>query len=39
MNDRRSGGRVLLVEPESEQSHRLVLSLSGHDVDITVCVD
>ncbi|AFR05674.1 MULTISPECIES: response regulator transcription factor [Nocardiopsis] len=31
--------RVLLVEPESEQSHRLVLSLSGHDVDITVCVD
>lgn len=31
--------RVLLVEPESEQSHQLVLSLSGHDVDITVCVD
>src|SRR5699024_11044143 len=29
----------LLVEPESEQSHQLVLSLSGHDVDITVCVD
>lgn len=37
----RSAGplRVLLVEPESEQSHQLVLSLSGHDVDITVCVD
>ena len=31
--------KVLLVEPESEQSHQLVLSLSGHDVDITVCVD
>ncbi|WP_017601203.1 response regulator transcription factor [Nocardiopsis lucentensis] len=31
--------RVLLVEPESEQSHQLVLSLSGHDMDITVCVD
>ncbi|GHD25276.1 putative response regulator [Nocardiopsis kunsanensis] len=31
--------RILLVEPESEQSHQLVLSLSGHDVDITVCVD
>lgn len=31
--------RVLLVEPESEQSHQLVLSLSGHDVDITVCMD
>lgn len=27
------------MEPESEQSHQLVLSLSGHDVDITVCVD
>ncbi|OLT27114.1 DNA-binding response regulator [Nocardiopsis sp. CNR-923] len=31
--------RVLLIEPESEQSHQLVLSLSGHDMDITVCVD